>query len=247
MTAAAWAALLVAGAIWMSLPPAGERRLARRVRRNLPGWLTPVPDALGARPRGLAAGVLGVAVALWSSALGWMAVVPAVIAATAAYVLLGRVTPAGQARRAAELTSTLPQVCDLLAVAVAAGLPLRRAVEVVAEAVGGAAAAQVLGGVAARVRLGESEAQAWAELEREPVLRTVAREVSRTVSYGLSLAPLLRDLAVEARRAAAAAALVKARQVGVRSVLPLMACFLPSFVLLGIVPVIGGIMQAVLP
>lgn len=246
MTAPAWAALLVAGAIWLVVSPAGERRLVRRELPSLPEWLAPVPDALAARPRGLASGGLAVAVALWSSALGWAALAPAAIVGVAAYLLLGRVTPAARARRTAELVSTLPQVCDLLAVAVAAGLPLRRAVEVVAAAVGGAVG-QELESVAARVRLGEPESQAWAELEREPALQTVAREVSRTVSYGLGLAPLLRDLAVEARRAAAAAALVKARQVGVRSVMPLMLAFLPSFVLLGVVPVVGGIISTVLP
>lgn len=29
--------------------------------------------------------------------------------------------------------------------------------------------------------------------------------------------------------------------------MPLMACFLPSFVLLGVVPVVGGIIAGVLP
>ncbi|MCW5953450.1 MAG: type II secretion system F family protein, partial [Propionibacteriaceae bacterium] len=178
MGAPGWAALLMAGVIWMVLPPAGERRLSRRVRRRLPGWLTLVPDALGTRPRALASGALAVAVALWTSPLGWAAVVPAGIVAAVAYLLLGRVTPADRARRTAALVTTLPQVCDLLAVAVAAGLPLRRAVEVVADAVGGAAG-QVLEGIAARVRLGESESQAWAELEPEPAWELVAREVSR--------------------------------------------------------------------
>lgn len=246
MPALVLAALLAAAAIWLAVPPAGERRLTPRMPRSLPSWLTPVPEALGSRPRGLASGALAVAVALWSSALGWLALAPAAIVGVGAYLLLGRVTPAGRARRTTELVSTLPQVCDLLAVAVAAGLPLRRAVEVVAEAVGGPAG-QVLEGVAARVRLGEAESAAWAELEQEPALQTVAREVSRTVSYGLGLAPLLRDLAVEARRAAAAAALVKARQVGVRSVWPLMLAFLPSFVLLGILPIFGGIISSVFP
>lgn len=32
-----------------------------------------------------------------------------------------------------------------------------------------------------------------------------------------------------------------------RSVLPLMVCFLPSFILLGLGPVVGGIISTVLP
>lgn len=252
----AWPAVLLALSIWLLVPPAGERRLARPRRRRAPGWLSPLPDALGPAPRALASGALAAAVALWSSALGssalgasapgWGALLPAGLAAAVAFVALGRVTTAGGARRTAVLVGSLPQVCDLLAVAVAAGQPLRRAVEVVAPAVGGPAG-EALAGVAAKVRLGESEAQAWAELEEEPALQHIAREVSRTVATGLGLAPLLRELAVEARRVAAADAVVRARQVGVRSVLPLMAAFLPSFLLLGVVPVVGGIIAAVLP
>lgn len=240
------AAGLIAVAVWLAVPPAVERRLAERVRWRLPAWAMPVPDALGTRPRGLASGGLALAVVLWAPGLGWLGMVLAAVAGAATYLLLGRVTPAGAARRQAELVAALPQVCDLLAVAIESGLPLRRAVEVVAPAVGGVAGG-VLDGVIARVRLGGSEAEAWAELEHEPALQTIAREVSRTVASGLGLAPLLRELAVEARRAAAAAALVKARQVGVRSVLPLMCCFLPAFVLLGVVPILGGIISTVFP
>lgn len=244
--ATGWPALLLTVAIWLAVPPAGERRLARPAQRWMPGWLMPLPDALGRAPRALASGALAAAVALWSSALGWGAVAAAGIAGVAAFVALGRVTTAGRARRTAELVRALPQACDLLAVSVAAGQPLRRAVEVVAPAVGGPVG-EALEGVAAKVRLGEPEAQAWAELDQEPALEHVAREVSRTVATGLGLAPLLRDLAVEARRVAAADAVVRARQVGVRSVLPLMLAFLPSFLLLGIVPILGGIIGAVLP
>ena len=246
MTWLTWAALLLAGAVWLVVPPSGERRLLRVEPKRLPGWLAPVPDALDVRPRGMAAVGLGVAVVMWAAPLGWPAVLPAGLAAAASFVLLGRVTPAGRARRSAELVAALPQVCDLLAVATAAGLPLRGAVEVVAEAVGGPAS-EVLGGVAAQVRLGEPEAEAWAELEAEPALAAMAREISRTISSGLGLTPLLRDLATGARRTAAAAALVRARQVGVRSVMPLMCAFLPSFLLLGVVPVVGGIIAGVLP
>ena len=246
MSAQVWAALLASASLWLLLQPAGERRLIRPAERRLPLWLVPVPDALGVRPRGLAAGTLAVAVLLWGSPLGWPALVLAGLAGSAAFVVLGRVTPAGRARRTAELVAALPQACDLLAVAVASGLPLRTAVEVVAEAVGGPAG-EALGAVAARVRLGIPEPRAWAELEAEPALQSMAREVSRTVSSGLGLSPLLRDLAVEARRVSAAAALVRARQVGVRSVLPLMLTFLPSFILLGVVPIFGGIIATVMP
>lgn len=246
MSLAVWAAVLLGAAVWTVAPPAGERRLARPVRRALPGWLAPVPDALGSRPRGLAAGALAAAVALWTSSLGWVSLGLGAIVGVVGFVALGRVTPASRARRTAALVAALPQACDLLAVAVAAGLPLRVAVDVVADAVGGPVG-EVLCEVAARVRLGASEAEAWAELEDDPAVGSMAREIARTVSTGLGLSTLLRGLAVESRRAAAAAALVRARQVGVRSVMPLMLAFLPAFVLLGIVPIFGGIIAKGFP
>ncbi len=90
--------------------------------------------------------------------------------------------------------------------------------------------------------LGADEAGAWAELaDTEPALGALGREVARTVGSGVALAATLRALGADARRQAVAVAQVRARRVGVRSVLPLMTCFLPSFLLLGVVPIIGGV------
>jgi pilus assembly protein TadC len=164
----------------------------------------------------------------------------------ACYVVLGRFTSAAEQRRRQLLVAGLPQACDLLAVAVAAGLPVRVAVERVAATLGGPVG-DALGGVAARVRLGVPEPEAWAELASQPGLEALAREVSRVVSSGVGIVGLLRELARDARLAAASDAQVRAKRVGVRSVLPLMLCFLPAFVLLGIVPVFGGIVTTVFP
>lgn len=243
----AWfAAICAAFAAALCVAAPIERRLRPPLRRRLPGWLEPVPDALGVRPRGFAAAVLAAAVALWTGQLGWGALVAALGAGAATFLLLGRATPASRARRSAELTAALPQVCDLLGAAVSAGLPLRTAVQVVAETIGGAAA-EPLAGIAARVRLGIPETDAWAELSADDPWQSVAREISRTVGTGLGLAQLLRDLARQARLVAASEAVIRARRVGVRSTLPLMVCFLPSFILLGVVPVVGGIISMVLP
>lgn len=233
-------------AVWLIVPPAAERRLGKPRFVRLPAWLAPLPDALGTRQRGLVGAVLAAAVAAWSGQLGWWGVLPAVAAGGLAFILLGRFTTADRARRGDQMVAALPQACDLLAVAVEAGLPVRLAVEAVAPTVEGPLG-DALAGVAARVRLGIPEPQAWAELESEPGLEALSRELARTVTSGIGIARLLRELALEARRTAAAAAVVRARRVGVRSVVPLMLAFLPSFVLLGIVPLIGGIVQTALP
>ena len=56
----------------------------------------------------------------------------------------------------------------------------------------------------------------------------------------------LRHHADAAREARRAALQVRARSVGVRSVLPLMTCFIPSFLLLGVVPTVVSTLSGVL-
>jgi pilus assembly protein TadC len=143
-------------------------------------------------------------------------------------------------RREQRMVAALPAVCDLLAVCLEAGLPLRGAVAALANVIEGPAQ-PVLVKLAARVRLGVEESQAWAEQRDEPGWQQLADEVSRGVAGGLSLTSLLRSLGESARLAAHAEAQQQARSVGVRSVLPLMLCFLPAFILLGIVPIIASV------
>ena len=227
------------------LPPPAAARLGAGVggpgatERSAPGWLRPVPDALSPAARGALSTLLGLAgwLALGLSAGG---VVLASLLGLAAWFGLGRVPAGGASRRQEALAAALPQACDLLAAVVSAGLPLRTGVELVGPAVGGTLG-ELLGELAAKVALGVPEDEAWREWEDEPVLELPAREIARAVGTGAGLGPLLHALALGARREAAATAQVRARKVGVASVLPLMACFLPSFVLLGVVPIIGGI------
>ena len=173
--------------------------------------------------------------------LGWWALPVAAVLGVVSHVVLGRLLAASLSRRRDLLVTALPQACDLLAVCLESGLPLRLASAEVAQVLG-----EPLGGllaeVSATVALGADEAEAWAKLAiDEPGLAALGREVARTVGSGVALAATLRALGVDARRQAVAAAQVRARRVGVRSVLPLMTCFLPSFLLLGVVPIIGGV------
>jgi pilus assembly protein TadC len=56
----------------------------------------------------------------------------------------------------------------------------------------------------------------------------------------------LRRHAAAARDARRARLVIRARSVGVRSVLPLMTCFIPSFLLLGVVPTVVSALTAAL-
>lgn len=211
--------------------PAGRLRTAAGVRR------TPRPrDRRFRLSAVIAASALPLAVGL-----GWWALPAAAVLGNVSHFMLGRLEAGGVVRRREQLVAQLPQACDLLAVCLESGQPLRLAAAEVARVLDdplGSALARV----STTVSLGADEAGAWAELaEAEPALATLGREVARTVGSGIALAATLRALGADARRQAVALAQVRARRVGVRSVLPLMTCFLPSFLLLGVVPIIGGV------
>lgn len=63
---------------------------------------------------------------------------------------------------------------------------------------------------------------------------------------GAALAPSLSRLARDQRRVARSAAAARARAAGIRALAPLGLCFLPAFILLGVVPAIAGIASTLL-
>ncbi|MFZ2260527.1 MAG: type II secretion protein F, partial [Luteococcus japonicus] len=69
------------------------------------------------------------------------------------------------------------------------------------------------------------------------------RDLARSSETGSAAARVLRQHAQDLRVAVRDAQLGRARAVGVRSVLPLMACFLPAFLLTGVVPVVAGLVK----
>jgi Flp pilus assembly protein TadB len=153
---------------------------------------------------------------------------------------LGRLEPRAVRARRARLVADIPIAVDLLAACLRGGMPWGGAVSAVAEAVGGPLGEE-LHGVAGQVRLGAEPSAAWAALATEPALAVLARTIARAAGSGAPLAPALTRLARDQRRAARAAGEAQARAAGIRAVAPLGLCFLPAFVLLGIVPAIAGI------
>ena len=235
------------GEVPWSLVSAAAAGLAVVVWRAAPGArlgaaaVTDRPVVPAARRRLEQSALIAISAVPLAIGLGWWALPVAAILGVVSHVVLGRLVAASVVRRRDLLIAALPQACDLVAVCLESGLPLRQAsaevARVLSEPLGG-----VLAEVSATVALGADEAGTWAQLaQTEPGLAALGREVARTVGSGVALAATLRVLGVDARRQAVAAAQVRARRVGVRSVLPLMTCFLPSFLLLGVVPIIGGV------
>ncbi|WP_143028267.1 type II secretion system F family protein [Tessaracoccus flavus] len=137
--------------------------------------------------------------------------------------------------------SELPDALDFLAVCLEAGLPVTAATETVA-AVSPEETRLTLQGVASHLALGRAGAEAWGSLRDDPVWGRAAADIVRSERSGTALVAVLRMHADDARRELRDEATKKARTVGVRSAVPLMVCFLPAFVLVGVVPIVAGLM-----
>lgn len=145
--------------------------------------------------------------------------------------------------------------CDLLAACLLAGSPVQTALAVVGASVSrapgrtGAAEEALPGSVgaalasaASAVRLGAGPAEAAEQMvAAAPALAGVARAVQRSATAGTPLAPALLRLAADSRADQRWRAEARARRVGTYAALPVALCFLPAFVLLGVVPLVVGL------
>ncbi|WP_433475343.1 type II secretion system F family protein [Spirillospora sp. CA-142024] len=168
-----------------------------------------------------------------------------VLAAGAVWWSFSRIGSGERRSRQARLIADLPVAVDLLAACLRGGAPWHEAVLAVADAVGGPLGDE-LRAVSVQIRLGADPADAWLALAKEPMLAPLARAAVRAASTGASLAPSLSRLARDQRRVARSAAAARARSAGIRALAPLGLCFLPAFVLLGVVPAIAGIASTIL-
>ena len=129
----------------------------------------------------------------------------------------------------------LPVLLELLAAAMRAGAGVPRALEATADAVRGSDA-PALRAAAEALRLGADWDTAWRGAPaRLGPLRRALRGAWVDGAASSDALRAARDEALHERRAAAATA---AARLGVRLVLPLGACFLPAFVLVGLAPVL---------
>jgi pilus assembly protein TadC len=258
------AALLAGVAVAVGAWPAGAAPAAR-VRRLAGPHLVPSPSTragplttgalAGQQPpearSGLAAGRLRVVVPVLAAA-GVLALLPTVLGlllaagvGVSAHLVLPRLAPP-EGRRTPVLTVDLPPVLDLLAACLAAGAPLPSALAVVGEAVP-RPLGPLLRTAAGALALGSPPEAALAGLTGSAQLERMADVLARASATGTAPADQLTALAEDARRAGQDSARTAARRAGVLVVLPLGLCFLPAFVLLGVVPVVAGVVDQVLP
>ena len=98
----------------------------------------------------------------------------------------------------------------------------------------------MLSAVARGGLLGAPVETAWAPCLGDPVWAPVARAVIRAHYSGAALTDVLVHQAADRRRALRSDAHAAAQRAGIHAVLPLGVCFLPAFVLVGVVPVVAG-------
>lgn len=229
-------AALAAAAAWLVMAPSAHARLRRVLPAPAPTRQRQLPMPVLASC-GLGLGVTVLMSSTWGAMLG-------IAAGLLAFSLLGRLESRAARDRRLRLARQLPDVCDLLAATLASGAPVHSAITAVATA-SGAPAAECLMRVVAAMRLGASAADAWQELASEPSFVRVSAAFQRSAVSGAPIAEVLRGVAEDERRRRKSSVEVAARSAGVRTVLPLAACFLPAFILLGIVPVIGSMASGI--
>lgn len=249
-------AALVAATVAWAVAGMLERRSTRRLVRDR---LAPSAPAARRRRRQTPLVAVGRAVLDVSGRAGsdvsarraGAAVVSAVLALL--HPLLAAVAAAGFAthdvlrrRRAAACAGSatlrsLPDTVDLLGVAARAGFPAVAAIGAVAERAP-PPWDEALAAVRLRTARGErlvDALDALVDVAGEPArpLRAVLRSA---IDDGASLPASLDRLAADARDARRRQAEEAARRIPVRLLLPLVACSLPAFALLSIVPILAG-------
>ncbi|MFF2078063.1 type II secretion system F family protein [Kitasatospora sp. NPDC058162] len=139
------------------------------------------------------------------------------------------------------LLRQLPLGAELLAACLGSAALPSAAVAAVGRSVG-APLGPSLVAIGTELALGAPPELCWTRLgEQHPSLASLARCLIRTSLGGAPAADPLIALAQEQRTAAARAAHARVRRAAVLATAPLGLCFLPAFVLIGVVPVVIGL------
>lgn len=230
------AAAMSAG-VMLLLPRASvvERRLAKLALNAV--------AASPPRPRIFAsAGVVVGSATAFGLVLGGLRQAIAFGALAAAVQAMQSRRAAGAAKRQQQRVAAAVAPCaDLLAACLHAGATAEEAVASVAEMLGDPLQ-DPLARVASGLHAGLDPEQAWALADDAfAVLAPVGRAFVRAARTGAPLAGTMSALADEQRRVRRWRAEAAARRAGVLAVAPLVLCFLPAFILVGVVPVVVGV------
>jgi len=222
-----WPVLLAGCACWLLVPPTALGRVRRLWGGDgPPGARRPATDLIAAA----LAPVAGLLLVGWP----WGAIV-GLAAAPFVHHVVRRMESAGDRRRAEQVRRQLPAALDLVAAALTGGRAPASALTVVAQAVDEPIAAE-LAVVADRLVVSGDVRSALVDAPES--LGILARALVRAEESGAPVAVVVAAAADDVRRDARADRREAARRVGVRTAAPLGLCFLPAFLLVGIVPTV---------
>jgi pilus assembly protein TadC len=228
-------AFLLGGAVALLLQPprTGQRLIAILPRAEAPQAPPPSP-----RSRLPACVVVGVVT--WWVVGGPPGLLLGCAVAAGGPHALARLDDRGE-REEQALAAQLPLALDLLAACLAGGGSLADALRSVALAVGGPCAER-FSRVAAALSVGTPPESAFAELGSEGAGGSAGRALCRASEGGSPVAGAVGRVAEDARRRARLQARKRARRAGVMAAGPLTLCFLPAFLLIGVVPCVVGVL-----
>lgn len=138
----------------------------------------------------------------------------------------------------AERSPDAATLLDFAAAMLRAGVGIEPAVQRLSQDVPGC---QPLARVHRGLRAGQRWQDAWSCVDSHPQLREFGVELAFAHSTGAPTVQLLELTADHARRRRRQSVEEKAARLAVQMVLPLGLCFLPGFILLGVVPVVLGL------
>lgn len=234
------AALLVAACAWLLIAPSPDPRLRR--------LLLPVrdrPPEAGLGPRWTWAAAVIAAAGGWLLLGGLLGLMAAVAILLVLPRLIARLESRSSRERRDLLDRQAPLLADLLAALLTSGATVRDALEESIVAIGSPTLEQVRP-VVASIDLGADPASAWRTCGVIDAHQAIVDALNRAQESGAPAAMLLGRAADDLRRERRRAVEVAARSAGVRAVAPLAACFLPAFLLLGVVPVVASLASGLL-
>jgi Flp pilus assembly protein TadB len=172
-------------------------------------------------------GVIGLALGGLAGVFSWRAV--------------AKLEKPSEVRRRHQLERDLPIAVHLFAACLTAGAAPHTALASVSEALPGAVGEE-FALLQRRLHWGVDPAAVWRSVDGP--LEPLGRCMARAHESGASVQHAVARLADDVRRESRAKADARARTIEVRAAAPLGICFLPAFVLLGVVPMAAGLFSS---